>query len=210
MKQMFDISEKLTSERSDEIYGVKTSIWEDSLWKYLPLIGDEQVTSLQRTKHIVCRVLERRTRTLNQILHGKTDWRGSKVLQNTETLDLIDGEPMDFEWNIFPGFTALQLSHKAQEPLLRLNETPENFTGRIFFMSMFKDISWGSKDNEKDCKSNAQLVSLFAKRCGAGQWSFLGLGSERKWYILSVQTVHNVNGTELQNTWCWLSQKADM
>ena len=32
-KQMFDISEKLISEQSDEIYGVKTIIWEDSSWK---------------------------------------------------------------------------------------------------------------------------------------------------------------------------------
>ena len=50
MKQMFDISEKLVSEQSDEIYGVRTIDWENSSWKYLSLIGDEQVISLQRTK----------------------------------------------------------------------------------------------------------------------------------------------------------------
>ena len=50
MKQMFDISEKLISEQSDDIYGVKTINWEDSSWKYLSLTGDEQVISLQRTK----------------------------------------------------------------------------------------------------------------------------------------------------------------
>ena len=50
---------------------------------------------------------------------------------------------------------------------------------------MFNDISWGSKDNKKECESNAQLVSLFAKRFGAGQWSFLGPGSEKKWYSIS-------------------------
>ena len=52
-------------------------------------------------------------------------------------------------------------------------------------MSMFNDISWGSKDNEKECESNVQLVSLYAKRFGAGQWSFLGPGSEKKWYSIS-------------------------
>ena len=51
-------------------------------------------------------------------------------------------------------------------------------------MSMFNDISWGSKDNKKECESNAQLVSLFARRFGAGQWSFLG-GSEKKWSSIS-------------------------
>ena len=34
MKQMFDISEKLISEQSDEIYGVKTIKWEHSSWKF--------------------------------------------------------------------------------------------------------------------------------------------------------------------------------
>ena len=49
-------------------------------------------------------------------------------------------------------------------------------------MSMFNDILWGSKDNKKECESNAQLVSFFARRFGAGQWSFLGPCSENKWY----------------------------
>ena len=49
MKQMFDISAKLVSEQ-DEIYGVKTIDWENYSWKYLSLIGDEQVISLQRTR----------------------------------------------------------------------------------------------------------------------------------------------------------------
>ena len=47
-------------------------------------------------------------------------------------------------------------------------------------MSMFNDISWGSKDTRKECESNAQLGSLFARRFGAGQWSFIGPGSEKK------------------------------
>ena len=52
-------------------------------------------------------------------------------------------------------------------------------------MSMFNDISWGCKDNEKECEATAQPVSLYAKKFGAGQWSFLGLGSEKKWYSIS-------------------------
>ena len=70
--------------------------------------------------------------------------------------------------------------------LLRLGETPENFKGRIKFMSMLNDISCGSKDKEKECLSNAKLVSLYAKRFPKGQWSFIGLGPgpENKWYAI--------------------------
>ena len=100
-------------------------------------------------------------------------------------MDRIDGEPMELEWNIFPRFTTLQLSQQVKDLLLGLDETPKNFTGRIIFMSMFNDISWGSKDNKLECESNAQLVSHNARRFGAGQRSFLGPGSEKKWYSIS-------------------------
>ena len=50
MKQMFDISEKLIAEHSDEIHGVNTIYWGDSAWKQLSLIGDEEVISLSLAK----------------------------------------------------------------------------------------------------------------------------------------------------------------
>ena len=89
MKQMFNMSEKLVSEQSDEIYGVKTINWQNSSWKYLSLIGDEQVISLQRTKvyvfsdSVLC--LGKIHEKLAQTQHWKKDWRGSKVHRNTET-----------------------------------------------------------------------------------------------------------------------------
>ena len=55
-------------------------------------------------------------------------------------------------------------------------------------MSMFNDISWRCKDNKKECEANAQLVSLHAKKFGAGQWSFLGPGSEKKLYSISADS----------------------
>ena len=55
--------------------------------------------------------------------------------------DGIKGEPTEFEWNIFPGFTTLQLCGKINDLLIDMVQTPETFTGRILFMSMFNDIS---------------------------------------------------------------------
>ena len=42
--------------------------------------------------------------------------------------DGINGEPTEFEWNIFPGFTTLQLCGKVNDLLSNLGETPETFT----------------------------------------------------------------------------------
>ena len=63
---------------------------------------------------------------------------------------------------------------------------------------MFNDISWWSKDNEIECESNCQLVSLFAKRFGTGHWSFLGPGSEKSG-ILSVMR----QSTRSMGQHCW-------
>ena len=75
-----------------------------------------------------------------------------------------------------------ELCNKVQEFLSKMSKPSEDFTGRIIFMSMFNDISWESKDNGQECIANATLGSLFAKRVPARRWSFLGLGSEKKWY----------------------------
>ena len=64
--------------------------------------------------------------------------------------DGINGEPTEFEWNIFPGFTSLQLCGKVTDLLSKLGGTPETFTGRILFMSMFNDISCDGKGNEEE------------------------------------------------------------
>ena len=92
----------------------------------------------------------------------------------------------------FPRFNTLQLSDEVKSLLLKLGETPENFTGRILFMSMFNDISCGSIDNGKECMSNANLVSLCARRFGKGQWSFIGPGSEKKWYSIKEDSPQGI------------------
>ena len=123
MEQMFDISDKLISEQSDEIYGVKTINWEDSSWKYLSLIGDEQVISLLHTKVYVFSDSVLCLGKMNENPQSNIAWEDRltwfKSSPEYRALDRIDGEPMEFEWNIFPGFTTLQLSHKVQELLLR-------------------------------------------------------------------------------------------
>ena len=125
---------------------MKTINWENPSWKCLFLIGDEQVISLQRTKVYIFSDSVMCLGKIHENLQSNTAWEERlawfKSSQEYRNLDRIDGEPIEFEWNIFIGFTTLQLRHKVQELLLRLGETPENFTGRIIFMSMFSDIIW--------------------------------------------------------------------
>ena len=48
---------------------------------------------------------------------------------------------MEFDWNIFPGFTTLQLVQEVEQFMNKVGE-PEQFQGRNIFMSMFNDIIW--------------------------------------------------------------------
>ena len=47
---MFDISEKLIAEQSNEIRGVNTINWDDFSWKHLSSIEYEEVISLSHAK----------------------------------------------------------------------------------------------------------------------------------------------------------------
>ena len=51
-------------------------------------------------------------------------------------------------------------------------------------MSMFNDISCDGKGNEEECVANAKVVSILAQKFGIGQGSFIGPGSEKKWYSM--------------------------
>ena len=112
-KQMFDISEKLIAEQSDEIHGVNTMNWENSSWKYLSLVNDEEVVSLSHAKvyvfsdSVLCLGKMNQNPISNTVSERELDWL--KDSSQYRTLDTIDGELMEFEWNIFPEFTTLQL-----------------------------------------------------------------------------------------------------
>ena len=93
----------------------------------------------------------------------------------------IDGEPIEFDWNILPGRTSLQILQRIQSDLQGRNIEPEKFEDRIIFMSMFNDIDWTAKGNEEKCISNqtksrctrrgfrkdiGRFLVLETKRCG--------------------------------------------
>ena len=184
LKQMFDISAKLVSEQ-EEITSLETIGWENHSWKYMSLIGDERIINLQRTKvyvfsdSVLCLGKIHQNPEFNTAWEERTGWITTS--QSYRDFDGIDGEATKFEWNHFPGLDTLQLCGKVKSLLSRLGETPENFTGRILLMSMFNDISCGTRDNEQECVANARLLFLYARKFGKGQWSFIGLGSEKKW-----------------------------
>ena len=176
LKQMFDVTAQLVNDQEE----IQNS------WKRLSLIGDETVINLQRTKVYVFSDSVLCLGRIHQHPESKEAWKkrieGITTEKSYRDCDGFNGEQTEFEWNIFPGFTTLHLCGKINDLLSDLGQTPETFTGRILFMSMINDISCDCQGNKEECLANAGVVKVLAKKFGVGQWSFIGPGSEKKWY----------------------------
>ena len=53
----------------------------------------------------------------------------------------IDGEPVEFEWNIFPGHTILGLLREIQKTMTQNRIRPEEY----------RDIDWTKEGNQETC-----------------------------------------------------------
>ena len=185
LKQMFDVTAQLVNNQ-EEINCLDKILYGKNSWAHLSLINDEVVINLQSTKVYV---FSDSVLCLGKVLqHPECNeaWKnrvaGVRAERSYRDYDAINGESTEFEWNIFPGSTTLQLCDKISDLLSSMGQTPESFTGRILFMSMFNDIFCDRYDNKDECLRNANIVKTFAGRFGIGQWSFIGPGSEKKWY----------------------------
>ena len=185
LKQMFDVTAQ-TIHNGNEIYCLDKVVYQRNSWTKLSLINDLVIIVLQSTNVYV---FSDSLPCLGKVLqHPECNeaWKsrvaGVRAEKNYRDFQIVSGESTEFEWNIFPEFTSLQLCDKISYLLSSLGQSPETFTGRILFMSMFNDISCERKENKDECLKNADFVKTFVKRFGIGQWSFIGPGSEKKWY----------------------------
>ena len=197
MKQMFDISAKLVSEQ-DEIYGVKTTDWEVYSWKYLSLIGDERVINLQRTKVYVFSDSVLCLGKIHENPRSNTAWEDRLAWFNSSPeyrdLDRIDGEPMEVERNISQDSKRCSSATKSRSFMSKTGSS--KFTVEMDKARHQRISQEGldlcrcsttypvDQETMKKCESSAQIVSLFAKRFGTRQWSFLGPGSEEVVFYL--------------------------
>ena len=93
LKQMFDIFEKLIVGQSDEIFGVTPINWEDSSWKHLSLVSDEEVITLSHAKvyvlsdSVLCLGTVNENPTSNSAWEEKLSWfKSSPQYRTLDTL----------------------------------------------------------------------------------------------------------------------------
>ena len=209
LKQMFEISEKLMLEQSDEIF------W--SVSNQLGKFSMKKITCGQwwrSHQSLACKGLcilrfcvmswkgesEPNIKFCVGTAVGLVQWFITK--QNLgHNWRRTDGIRVEY----FPGCTTLHVD-KVQEFMNKMSE-PEQFQVRIIFMSMFNDIIWWSTDNEQECIANAPFVSEIAKnQQDVGHSSDL---RQKRSGILLATKDHEENGTESLKWWWSNSEKAD-
>ena len=79
-------------------------------------------------------------------------------------------------------FPRIHIGNSRREKMMTKSMCqPEQFKGRIIFMSMYNDIDWTKRGNKEHYIANAFKITEYARRFPPGRWSFPGPGSEKKW-----------------------------
>ena len=120
------------------------------MWRESSLLCDRAVHIIKSKAHVfadsvLC--LERISDQPVQAWRDKIKWYlETRYLKD---LDRIDGEPMEFEWKNFPGFTTLGILDEIQNMMAELRCELKQFKGRNIFMSMYNDIKWRTQGNHE-------------------------------------------------------------
>ena len=151
-----------------------------------PFADDEEVISLLHTKVYVFSDSVLCFGKVNEIPQSNIAWEDRltwfKRSPEYKALDTIDGEPMEFEWNIFPGFTTMQLCFKVQE-LSRLSvNTRKKFSGRI---NLHVDVQRHHGDLKTMNKNANQVLSSWP-----GGWGPQGIRATGGGGLARVPNLH--------------------
>ena len=124
--------------------------------------------------------------------------------------DGINGEPTEFEWNIFPGFGTLQFCGKVKDFTEQIRRNTGNFLQEEFFSCRSSTSFLVERKTMKKSVWHT-LKSYLCMQEGLekdnGHLLFLVL---RKSGTLSKTTVHKESGTTSRRRCCWNSQNVDV
>ena len=105
LRHLFKVTERLITDQT-EITWLTTIEWQQPVWRETTLLTDRAV-----------QFATAKTYVFSDSVHGRYQWRtsqsvGSRIKRFFEArylkdLGRIHGEPLEFEWKNFPGFTTL-------------------------------------------------------------------------------------------------------
>ena len=179
LKHLFNVTEKLIRDQK-EISGIPVITWQQLMWQRTTLLTDKGVQFATAQTYVFSNSLLCMGGISSNPVKAwkeKIDWFMNS--RHYRGLDRIDGEPTEFEWKNFPGFTTLQILAEIQTMMTEIKCEPEQFHGRIIFMSMFYGIVWGEKETEKLVLRILVLLQIMLENSRKDICRFLGLDQKR-------------------------------
>ena len=129
LRQLFQVTQKLIIDQT-EIIGISTIDWRQLMWRETTLLIDRAVQfAIAKTYVFSDSVLCVGGNSTEPVKAWESKIKWFSETRHLKELDRIDGEPVEFEWQIITGFTTSGILDEIQ-----------HFQGRVSFMSMFNDI----------------------------------------------------------------------
>ena len=129
-------------------------IYKIGVWTRWDLCIGERIINLQHTKvyvfsdSVLCLGKIHENSQSNDACEQRLEW--FKSTPEYRTLDRIDGEPMEFEWNFCPGFNTLQLSDEVKHLLFRIGETPKEFHKKDYLhVDVQRHFLWNTRQRKR-------------------------------------------------------------
>ena len=195
LKQMFDICTRLVCEQN-EISGLETIGWENHSWKYLSLIGDERIINLQRTKvyvfsdSVLCLGKIFENPESNDAWEQRLGWIKSsqkiqKLWQNRRRANGIGVE-------YFPRIQHVAAQWRSQKFIVQIRRNTRKFHRKnSVFVDVQRHFLW-NKRQWRRMSGKCSTRIFVCKKIWKRQLSFIGPGSEKKWYSISEDSPQGI------------------
>ena len=140
LKQLIQVTGKLITDQT-EITSIPVIYWQQQMWQRTTLLADKAVQFATAQTYVFSdSVLWLGGISSDPVRAWKDKINLFMESHQFREWSRIDVEPMEFEWNIFTGFTTLGILAEIQKMMTEIKCQPEHFQGRIIFLSMYNDI----------------------------------------------------------------------
>ena len=165
---LFSIT-KMMIEENSEINNVFSADAVSSLWEKSVLLNDQAITWTRAIVYIYSDSVS----CLGKCKTWNDQVSTLKMCHTFRELQGLDGEPIDFEWKIFPGATALDLLHEIQKRSwekqhlhLRTLDLHGPMTWKVMQRNTWKDLAnWRAKQRNSRRKSQHHALTTITEMC---------------------------------------------
>ena len=168
LKQIFNVIEKLIRDQKDLRYPCDQLAADYVAKDNFSLLTRQFSLRLQKRMSSPIQYCVWEESVLNQLKHGRRRLIGFLNSRPYKELDRIDWEPMQFEWQNFPGFTTRQIFAEIHNMMTELKCELEQFTGTNHLHVNVQCHCMKRKKNEELCIANFKTVARYATRFAQG------------------------------------------